>query len=65
MLAVVTDSGIPARRMDPWVRRCLGVCARRAYGRWCGTRARRRAWARSGVPGQKQFAGADFKLIFL
>jgi hypothetical protein len=33
MLAVVTHSGIPARRMDRWVRRCLGVRTRRAYGR--------------------------------
>jgi hypothetical protein len=32
-LAVVTHSGTPARRMDRWVRRCLGVRARRAYGR--------------------------------
>jgi hypothetical protein len=39
-LAVVTHSGIPARRMDRWVRRCLGVCARHAYGRWRGTRGR-------------------------
>jgi hypothetical protein len=38
-LAVVTHSGFPARRMDRWVRRCLGVCARRAYGRWRGMRA--------------------------
>jgi hypothetical protein len=50
-LAVVTHSGFPARPMDRWVRRCLGVRARRAYGRWRGTRARRCAWARSGVPG--------------
>jgi hypothetical protein len=64
-LAIVTHSGIPARRMDRWVRRCLGVRARHAYGRWCGTRARRRAWARSGVPGRKQIAEADFKLVFL
>jgi hypothetical protein len=27
MLAVVTDSGILALRMDRWVRRCLGVRA--------------------------------------
>jgi hypothetical protein len=53
-LAIVTHSGIPARRMDRWVRRCLGVRARRAYGHWRGTRAQRRVWARSGVPGQKQ-----------
>jgi hypothetical protein len=64
-LAIVTHSGILARRMDRWVRRCLGVRARRAYGRWRGTRARRRAWARSGVLGQKQFAEAVFKLVFL
>jgi hypothetical protein len=50
-LAVVTHSGFLARRMDRWVHRRLGVRARRAYGRWRGTRARRRAWARSGVPG--------------
>jgi hypothetical protein len=54
-LAVVTHSGIPAQRMDRWVCRCLGVRARRAYGRWRGTRARRRAWARSGVPGLLAF----------
>jgi hypothetical protein len=54
-LAVVTHSGMPARRMDCWVRRCLRVRARRAYGRWRGTRARRRAWARSGVPGLLAF----------
>jgi hypothetical protein len=50
-LAVVTHSGIPVRRMDRWVRRCLGVHAQCAYGRWRGTRARCHAWARSGVPG--------------
>jgi IS5 family transposase len=50
-LAVVTHSGIPAWRMDRWVRRCLAVHAQCSYGRWHGTRARRRAWARSGVPG--------------
>jgi hypothetical protein len=38
-LVVVTHSGIPALRMDRWVHRCLGVCARHAYGRWRGTRA--------------------------
>jgi hypothetical protein len=38
-LAIVTHSGILARRMDRWVHRCLGVRARRAYGRWRGTRA--------------------------
>jgi hypothetical protein len=64
-LAVVTQSGIPARRMDRWVRRCLGMRARHVYGRWRGTRARRRVWARSGVPGQKQFAEVVFNLIFL
>jgi hypothetical protein len=32
-LAVITHSGIPAQRMDRWVRRCLGVRARRAYSR--------------------------------
>jgi hypothetical protein len=42
---------LPARRMDRWVLWCLGVRVRHAYGRWRGTRARRRAWARSGVPG--------------
>jgi hypothetical protein len=64
-LAIVTHSGIPARSMDRWVRRCLDVRAWRAYGCCCGTRARRRAWPRSGVPGRKQFAEADFKLDFL
>jgi hypothetical protein len=54
-LAVVTHSGMPARRMDRWVRRCLVMRARRAYGRWRGTRARRRVWARSGVPGLMAF----------
>jgi hypothetical protein len=38
-LAVVTHSGIPAWRLDRWVRRCLSVHARCAYGRWRGTRA--------------------------
>jgi hypothetical protein len=64
-LAIFTRSGIPARRMNRWVRRCLGVRARRAYGHWCGTRAQRHAWVHSGVPGRKQFAEADFKLVFL
>jgi hypothetical protein len=64
-LVVVTHSGIPARHMDRWVRWCLGVCARRAYGHWRGTRARRRVWARSGVLGQKQFAEGVFKIAFL
>jgi hypothetical protein len=56
---------LPAQRMDRWVRRCLSVRARRAYGRWRGTRARRRTWARSGVPRWKQFAEAVFNLVFL
>jgi hypothetical protein len=64
-LAVVTHSGIPTRRMDRWVRRCLGVRARRAYGCWRGMRARHRAWARSGIPGQKQFDEGVFKIAFL
>jgi hypothetical protein len=54
-LAVVTHSGILARRMDRWGRRCLGVRVRRAYGRWRGTRELRLAWARSGVPGLLAF----------
>jgi hypothetical protein len=32
LFAVVTHSGIPARRMDRWVRQCLGVRARTAAG---------------------------------
>jgi hypothetical protein len=51
--------------MDHWVRRCLGVRARRAYGRWRGTRARHLAWARSGVPGLLAFHWAVFKIVFL
>jgi hypothetical protein len=56
---------LPARRMDRWVRRCLGVRGRRAYGHWRDTRARRRTWVRSGIPERKQFAEAVFKLVFL
>jgi hypothetical protein len=60
----VAHSSSLARRMDRWVLRCIGVRAQRACG-GLAWRARRRARARSGVAGEKQFADAVFKIVFL
>jgi hypothetical protein len=60
----VTHSSSPARRMDRWVVRCLGVHARRAYGElaWCACDVARECALASR--GEKQFADAVFKIGF-
>jgi hypothetical protein len=64
-LTDVTHSSTPARRMDRWVLRCLGVRARRAYD-GLAWRARDVARERAMASwGGKQFADGVFKIVFL